>query len=61
VLFHLGALAAVRVKDELQTYYERKVGEGKNKIQTADAASSQRRSQQTYSSYLCCGETRRKI
>jgi len=37
VLFHLGALAAVRVKGELRNYYERKVGEGKNKMLVLNA------------------------
>jgi transposase len=31
-LFHLAAMAAVRSKGELRTYYERKVAEGKNKM-----------------------------
>ena len=31
-LFHLGAMSAIRMKGELQDYYTRKVGEGKNKI-----------------------------
>ena len=48
-LFHLGAVSAVKMKGELQDYYQRKVGEGKNKMlvlnavrnnRTADAADS---------------------
>ena len=31
-LFHLGAMAAIRVKGELRVYYLRKVAEGKNKM-----------------------------
>ena len=31
-LFHLGAMSAIRMKGELQDYYTRKVGEGKNKM-----------------------------
>lgn len=31
-LLHLGALAAVRTDDEIKTYYERKVEEGKSKM-----------------------------
>lgn len=31
-LFHLAAMSAIRVKGELQDYYQRKVAEGKNKM-----------------------------
>lgn len=31
-LFHLGAMSAIRMKGELQNYYKRKVGAGKNKM-----------------------------
>ena len=31
-LFHLAAMSSIRVKGELQEYYQRKVKEGKNKI-----------------------------
>ena len=31
-LFHLGAMSCIRKEGELQTYYHRKVGEGKNKM-----------------------------
>ena len=31
-LFHLGAMSAIRMKGELQDYYKRKVGQGKNKM-----------------------------
>ena len=44
-LFHLGAMAAIRAKGELQDYYHRKVKEGKNKIRTADAACLERGTQ----------------
>lgn len=30
-LFHLGAMSAIRMKGELQIYYQRKVADGKNK------------------------------
>lgn len=31
-LFHLGAMSSIRVKGELQDYYQRKVKEGKHKM-----------------------------
>lgn len=36
-LFHLGAMSAIRMKGELQDYYQRKVGEGKNKMLVLNA------------------------
>ena len=36
-LFHLGAMSAIRIKGELQDYYKRKVGEGKNKMSVLNA------------------------
>ena len=36
-LFHLGAMSAVRMKGELQEYYQRKVAEGKNKMSALNA------------------------
>ena len=36
-LFHLGAMAAIRVSGELQDYYQRKVKEGKNKMLVLNA------------------------
>ena len=36
-LFHLGAMAAIRAKGELQDYYQRKVKEGKNKMLVLNA------------------------
>lgn len=36
-LFHLGAMSAIRMKGELQDYYKRKVGEGKNKMLVLNA------------------------
>lgn len=36
-LFHLGAMSAIRMKGELQNYYRRKVGEGKNKMLVLNA------------------------
>lgn len=36
-LFHLGAMSAIRIKGELQDYYQRKVGEGKNKMSALNA------------------------
>ena len=37
-LFHNGAMSAIQHCKEIKEYYQRKVGEGKNEIQTADAA-----------------------
>lgn len=36
-LFHLGAMSAIRMKGELQVYYQRKVTEGKNKMLVLNA------------------------
>lgn len=36
-LFHLGAMSAVRMKGELQDYYQRKVADGKNKMLVLNA------------------------
>ena len=36
-LFHLAAMSAIRVKGELQDYYQRKVKEGKNKMLVLNA------------------------
>ncbi|WP_020606009.1 IS110 family transposase [Spirosoma spitsbergense] len=36
-LFHLGAMSTIRMKGELQDYYQRKVGEGKNKMLVLNA------------------------
>jgi hypothetical protein len=36
-LFHLGAMSAIQVSGELQTYYQRKVAEGKNKMLVLNA------------------------
>jgi transposase len=36
-LFHLGAMSAIRMKGELQDYYQRKVKEGKNKMLVLNA------------------------
>lgn len=36
-LFHLGAMSAIRMKGELQDYYQRKVSEGKNKMLVLNA------------------------
>ncbi|MFD1145426.1 IS110 family transposase [Larkinella insperata] len=36
-MFHLGAMAAIRVRGELQDYYQRKVSEGKNKMLVLNA------------------------
>ena len=36
-LFHLGAMSAIRMKGELQNYYQRKVAEGKNKMLVLNA------------------------
>ena len=54
-LFHLGAMSAIRMKGELQDYYKRKVGEGKNKMLVLNAVASAIRSQQTHSSGLLSG------
>jgi len=36
-LFHMGAMSAIQVKGEMQDYYLRKVGEGKNKMSVINA------------------------
>lgn len=36
-LLHMAALAAVKVQGDMRTYYERKVGEGKNKMSVLNA------------------------
>ncbi|AUD06906.1 transposase [Spirosoma pollinicola] len=36
-LFHLGAMSAIRMKGELQNYYQRKITEGKNKMLVLNA------------------------
>lgn len=36
-LFHLGAMSAIRMKGEIQDYYQRKVKEGKNKMLVLNA------------------------
>ncbi|CAG1022112.1 hypothetical protein MTYM_01488 [Methylococcales bacterium] len=36
-LFHMAALSAIRMKNELRDYYERKVAEGKNKMSVINA------------------------
>jgi transposase len=36
-LFHLGAMSAVRMKGELQEYYQRKIAKGKNKMSVLNA------------------------
>jgi transposase len=36
-LFHMAAMSAIQVKGELQTYYRRKVAEGKNKMLVLNA------------------------
>ncbi len=36
-VFHLGAMSAIRMKGELGNYYQRKVGEGKNKMLVLNA------------------------
>lgn len=36
-LFHLGAMSAIRMKGQLQDYYQRKIGEGKNKMLVLNA------------------------
>ena len=36
-LFHLAAMSAIRVKGELQDYYQRKVKKGKNKVLVLNA------------------------
>ena len=60
-LFHLGAMSAIRVKGELQDYYKRKVGEGKNKMLVLNAVASAIRSQQDYSSNLFSRSPRTEI
>jgi len=36
-LLHLAAMSAIRLNNELRTYYRRKVGEGKNKMSVLNA------------------------
>lgn len=36
-LFHIGAMSAIQMNGELQTYYQRKVAEGKNKMLVLNA------------------------
>lgn len=36
-LFHLAAMSSIRAKGELRDYYQRKVGEGKNKMLVLNA------------------------
>lgn len=36
-VFHLGAMSAIRTKGELRDYYQRKVGDGKNKMLVLNA------------------------
>ena len=36
-LFHLGAMSAIRLQNDLQVYYLRKVNEGKNKMAVLNA------------------------
>ena len=51
-LFHLAAMSAIRMKGELQDYYQRKIKEGKNKMLILNAVASAIRSQQADSSDL---------
>lgn len=60
-LFHLGAMAAIRAKGELQDYYQRKVKEGKIGSPKRQNAVLECGSQQTHPSSLCGGGTGRKI
>lgn len=36
-LFHMGAMSAIQVKGDIRDYYQRKVGEGKNKMSVLNA------------------------
>ncbi len=36
-LLHLAAMSAIRLNNELKMYYQRKVGEGKNKMSVLNA------------------------
>lgn len=36
-LFHMGAMSAIQAKGEIREYYQRKVGEGKNKMSVLNA------------------------
>jgi transposase len=41
-LFHLAAMSAIQVKGEVRDYYQRKVGEGKNKMLVLNAVRNNR-------------------
>lgn len=41
-LFHLGAMSVIQMKGELQDYYQRKLGEGKNKMLVLNAVRNNR-------------------
>ena len=54
-LFHLGAMSAIRMKGELQVYYQRKVGQGKNRMLVLNAVRNNRTADAAYSSGLLGG------
>ena len=60
-LFHNGAMSAIQHCKEIKEYHQRKVGEDKNEIRTADAARYQQRLQQVNPSYFCLYFSKRKI
>ena len=51
-LFHLATIFVIRVKGELQDDYQRKVGEGKNKMLVLNAVRNNRTAEAAYSSSL---------
>ena len=60
-LFHLGAMSAIRMKGELQDYYTRKVGEGKNKMLVLNAVRNNGAARAAHPSGLLGGTSRQKI
>ena len=60
-LFHLAAMSAIRVKGELQDYYQRKVKEGKNKMLPGRRYGTECSTQQTHPSAIRGGQAGRKI
>ena len=54
-LFHLGAMSSIRMKGELQVYYQRKVTEGKNKMLVLNAVRNNGTAHAAHSSSLLSG------
>lgn len=60
-LFHLGAMSTIRMKGELQDYYQRKVAEGKNKMLVLNAVRNNGTAHAACSSSLFRGASTAKI